>query len=459
MAIIIGKELLEEKLLFCKSENDMKGILGEISAIEHLDILFDNDSFIICNPALVKYEADILLINPRLGFFFIEVKNWSIGFIEKVHANGIFTTRAKNNRRQNPIKQAENYRDELKNLLRTEVLINNDLHKKISMVVLFTNIHKGNFINRRDVSAWDESTKKTYFEKHYFIEDLNTSLIDRLHFSNKFRSSINENLDLLTISEIQESVDFLSPVIVINRFDTGEESNTKYSQKLEVAEKFEPTNLSSLAKVPKLNEVKVKKSGPLILISVILFILLIITNLPMHFIPTDKTVIEYNKDDKPLPSDELSSFENEEILDDTDEGIPIADEPIEIEEDSMPMYKKNLHEIYINKLTEVENTSVIESKVWEHGTDFEINEFAARDYEVWDNLLNEIYVLLRESLLQEEFYNLRDSQRKWIVTRNEIGKNATKDFIGGSWEAAVYNSALSEETRKRCFWLVNNYFE
>jgi len=97
------------------------------------------------------------------------------------------------------------------------------------------------------------------------------------------------------------------------------------------------------------------------------------------------------------------------------------------------------------------------AEIWEFGSDSEIVSFTVKEFQMWDDQLNEIYGVLREQLPEGLFVILRDSQREWIKYRDKIADLAIMDFKGGSWESAIYNSTRAEETRKRCYWLLTNF--
>lgn len=112
---------------------------------------------------------------------------------------------------------------------------------------------------------------------------------------------------------------------------------------------------------------------------------------------------------------------------------------------------------HISQLIQLEKELELGSEVWEFGSDSEIVSFSAKEFQMWDNQLNEIYGVLREQLPRDMFIILRDSQRQWIKNRDQIANEAIIDFKGGSWESAVFDSARAKETRERCYWFLNNF--
>lgn len=74
-------------------------------------------------------------------------------------------------------------------------------------------------------------------------------------------------------------------------------------------------------------------------------------------------------------------------------------------------------------------------------------------YQVWDNLLNEIWGVLKQQLPKNEMDSLRKVQRQWIKDKEATEKSIYNN--GGNTAAAVGNSAVV--TEQRCRELVNIY--
>ena len=74
-------------------------------------------------------------------------------------------------------------------------------------------------------------------------------------------------------------------------------------------------------------------------------------------------------------------------------------------------------------------------------------------YQVWDNLLNEIWGVLKQQLPKGEMDSLRKVQRQWIKDKEATEKSIYDN--GGSTSSAVGNSAAI--TEQRCRELVNIY--
>ncbi|MFC5466096.1 lysozyme inhibitor LprI family protein [Lederbergia graminis] len=107
----------------------------------------------------------------------------------------------------------------------------------------------------------------------------------------------------------------------------------------------------------------------------------------------------------------------------------------------------------LNEMQEVDRNSEVGTTV------AELEEQEAKRYEKWDAELNEIYRLLEEQLSSDEMEQLREEQRSWIKERDEIAKESSEKYKGGSTEALEYVATQAELTRERCFTLVAQYMK
>lgn len=118
--------------------------------------------------------------------------------------------------------------------------------------------------------------------------------------------------------------------------------------------------------------------------------------------------------------------------------------------------KKNYKEEYLKKLNSLDKyleTSVSEGT----GTTIEMKEAENTRYKSWDDMLNEIYNLLKTQLTEDEMKKLQEEEINWIKYRDETAENASKKFEGGTLQSVEYVSSLAKTTKNRCYELVNNY--
>lgn len=87
----------------------------------------------------------------------------------------------------------------------------------------------------------------------------------------------------------------------------------------------------------------------------------------------------------------------------------------------------------------------------------EIREMASREYSDWDNLLNQIWGTLKEQLPSSVMRNLTTEQKSWIKQKEARAKELSSQ--PGTMSLIESTSYLSETTKERCYYLVNNYME
>ncbi|MCM3711132.1 lysozyme inhibitor LprI family protein [Sporosarcina luteola] len=80
-------------------------------------------------------------------------------------------------------------------------------------------------------------------------------------------------------------------------------------------------------------------------------------------------------------------------------------------------------------------------------------------WETWDNILNEIYGMLKEQLSPKEMDQLREEQRNWLTYRDESALEASLQYKGGTQEHLEYVAVLANLTEERCYELVENYMK
>ena len=80
-------------------------------------------------------------------------------------------------------------------------------------------------------------------------------------------------------------------------------------------------------------------------------------------------------------------------------------------------------------------------------------------WDIWDQLLNEIYGVLKEQLQPDEMEKLKEEQQKWIKSRDDRALEASLKFKGGTQEQLEYVAVLANLTEERCTELVNQYMK
>lgn len=92
-------------------------------------------------------------------------------------------------------------------------------------------------------------------------------------------------------------------------------------------------------------------------------------------------------------------------------------------------------------------------------TTVEMNDVSEQAFNVWDDLLNDMYGVLKAQLPAAEFEALRAEQREWIGERDEYATYiATEAADGGSAYTSIYIDAQMQYTAQRCSDFLYEYF-
>lgn len=114
--------------------------------------------------------------------------------------------------------------------------------------------------------------------------------------------------------------------------------------------------------------------------------------------------------------------------------------------------------IYIEKIKQVE-ASISDLASYYSGITVEQKYAASEEYLRWDNLLNEIYGVLKKDMPINDFKKLQSEQIKWISDKEQKAKDASKQYEGGTQYEVEYSITLGKVTKERCKYLVNTYMK
>lgn len=118
--------------------------------------------------------------------------------------------------------------------------------------------------------------------------------------------------------------------------------------------------------------------------------------------------------------------------------------------------KKSQKQYYLARLSQVESkTAVLENSPQQ--TTMDMRRVMGQCYTKWDDLLNEIYGVLKTELSESQMSNLKNKQRNWIKYRDSEADKAAAEYEGGTMAPLEHTAKKSELTRQRCYELVNNY--
>lgn len=114
---------------------------------------------------------------------------------------------------------------------------------------------------------------------------------------------------------------------------------------------------------------------------------------------------------------------------------------------------------YINKLNSTEEGMSDLDYLYQKGTTGDMGLAEATKLKRWDDMLNEIYSLLKTQLTESEMNELKNKQLSWIEYRDKTAENEASENIGGTLYSVVYNGSLAKLTKERCYELVNTYMK
>ena len=104
---------------------------------------------------------------------------------------------------------------------------------------------------------------------------------------------------------------------------------------------------------------------------------------------------------------------------------------------------------------EQKESATLEKKLAEDAslTQVDMNELSNEIYTVWDDVLNEIWGILKDTQDDKTMNTLLEEQREWIDYKEAEAKKAGEEFAGGSMEAMAVDQKAAELTQIRVYEL------
>lgn len=116
-------------------------------------------------------------------------------------------------------------------------------------------------------------------------------------------------------------------------------------------------------------------------------------------------------------------------------------------------------DIYLQKLDDIEVGLADLRELSGSGITLDMRKAASETYRRWDDVLNEIYSVLKVELSSSDMDVLTEKQLEWIDYRDKTAKEDSLKYKGGTIEPVVYTSTLASLTKERCYELVNLYMK
>ncbi|QHE60471.1 DUF1311 domain-containing protein [Rossellomorea vietnamensis] len=116
---------------------------------------------------------------------------------------------------------------------------------------------------------------------------------------------------------------------------------------------------------------------------------------------------------------------------------------------------------YIEKLDNLQKEldAMPDKKYSDEGVTNAMKNYYGVSYDKYDEVLNEIYALLKKELSPEVMAELKAEQVKWIEAKEaKAGKERLK-YEGGTFENVAWYISLYESTKDRCYELVEEYMK
>lgn len=77
----------------------------------------------------------------------------------------------------------------------------------------------------------------------------------------------------------------------------------------------------------------------------------------------------------------------------------------------------------------------------------------------WDDVLNEIYGVLKVQLSSSDMKKLQNEEIQWIKDRDDKAKKDAAEMAGGTMEKVLFVGSLANSTKERCYVLVDKYMK
>ena len=104
--------------------------------------------------------------------------------------------------------------------------------------------------------------------------------------------------------------------------------------------------------------------------------------------------------------------------------------------------------------TAEETIAAMDAYLETHYTQADMNMHAEEEYRIWDDLLNQLWQVLKKVLPEEEMRQLTNEELQWIKDKEAAALEAAAEYEGGSMYPMVYSGTLTQLTRERVYELL-----
>jgi len=97
--------------------------------------------------------------------------------------------------------------------------------------------------------------------------------------------------------------------------------------------------------------------------------------------------------------------------------------------------------------------AAVEARLQQARSQGDMNMISGELYQVWDDALNGVWKILKETLDEESMKALTQEERAWIAEKERAVKEAGAEFEGGTMAPLVMNQTAADMTRDRVYEL------
>ncbi|MFE3573536.1 lysozyme inhibitor LprI family protein, partial [Lysinibacillus sp. NPDC059133] len=130
-----------------------------------------------------------------------------------------------------------------------------------------------------------------------------------------------------------------------------------------------------------------------------------------------------------------------------------------IEEEQEKVTNGSQKDEYIQKLDSIDAGLADLEHLYTNKDNTEILKAEKETYKRWDNVLNEIYALLKQQLSSGDMESLKGVQIKWIKDKESSAKNAASKYADDEMKEITKYKIEAQYTKERCYELVKNYMK
>jgi uncharacterized protein YecT (DUF1311 family) len=84
---------------------------------------------------------------------------------------------------------------------------------------------------------------------------------------------------------------------------------------------------------------------------------------------------------------------------------------------------------------------------------------ACKEQKQWDDVLNDIYGILRVRLSTSDMEKLQSEEIQWVKDMDDEAKKDAAEMAGGTMEKVLFVGSLANSTKEICYVLIDKYMK